>query len=147
MILKRQEKNNVIEAMYDSSNIIASTYNKETQDLVLTFNKGNKYKYPKVSSSDYTRFEIAESQGKVFNTHIKNYTFEKMDGVNPDTIIKEIDEMREAEEKAILISKSSSLKNKMKSVIAGCELSGFFVNSQLEELKGFIDTFISENTK
>ena len=71
MILKRQEKENVVKALYDSSNIIASAWNKERNELILTFNKGTRYKYPNVSSTDYLRFETADSQGSVLNTHLK----------------------------------------------------------------------------
>ena len=71
MILKKQEKNGVVKALYDSSNIVASIYNPATSDLDLIFKAGTKYRYNGVSKSDYMRFEIAESQGTVFNTHIK----------------------------------------------------------------------------
>ena len=92
-----EEKDNVIKAMYNSSNIIASIYNKETSDLILIFNKGSQYKYPNVKSSDYTRFELAESQGKVFNSHIKAYSFEKLDNINPEAILTEVDDLKKSE--------------------------------------------------
>ena len=94
MILKKQEKDNVIKAIYDSSNILASIYNKENMDLTLIFKKGAQYKYPNVTLTDYTKFEIAESQGIIFNSHLKKYTFEKLQEINPTELITEIDKLK-----------------------------------------------------
>jgi hypothetical protein len=94
MILKKQEKDNIIKAIYDSSNILASTYNKENMDLTLIFKKGAQYKYPNVTLTDYTKFEIAESQGIIFNSHLKKYTFEKLQEINPTELITEIDKLK-----------------------------------------------------
>jgi hypothetical protein len=77
MILKKQTKDNLVKAIYASSNICASTYDTQTKDLVIIFNNGGQYKYPNVSETDYTRFEIADSQGAIFNSHIKKYDFQK----------------------------------------------------------------------
>ena len=73
MILKRIEKDNQIKALYDSTNVLGSVYNTESSDLDLIFKSGQKYRYKGVSKADYMRLEIAESQGQVFNTHIKKY--------------------------------------------------------------------------
>jgi hypothetical protein len=97
MILKRQEKNNLVKALYDSSNILASVYNNETNDLEIIFKAGTKYRYPNVSKSDYLRFEIAESQGVIFNTHIKKYSFEKLENVDVSKIMEEADSLIEEE--------------------------------------------------
>jgi hypothetical protein len=101
MILKRQEKDGIVKAMYDSSNIVASIYNNETSDLEIIFKAGTKYKYPNVSKSDYMRFEIAESQGAVFNTHIKKYTYEKMANVDVSKILLETEALKVDEDKAL----------------------------------------------
>jgi hypothetical protein len=82
MLLKKQEKDNVTKAIFSSSNICASTYDRTTKNLTIIFNKGAQYKYPNVSETDYTRFELADSQGVVFNSHIKKYDFEKLDNVD-----------------------------------------------------------------
>jgi hypothetical protein len=55
MILKKQEKDNVVKAIYESSNICASTYNKQTKDLVIIFNNGGQYKYPNAVSYTHLR--------------------------------------------------------------------------------------------
>jgi hypothetical protein len=71
MIVKRLEKNGKVKAMYSSSTVAASTYDTTTGDLTVIFNNGGVYTYPAVAKTDYTRFELAESNGSEFNTHIK----------------------------------------------------------------------------
>lgn len=100
MLLKKQENNNVTKAIYASSNVCASTYDRTTRDLTIIFNNGGQYKYPNVSETDYTRFELADSQGVVLNSHIKKYAFEKLDKVDPSAILAEITELKDAEKKA-----------------------------------------------
>jgi len=117
MILKRQEKDNKIKAIYESSNILASTYDKTDTSLTLIFKKGGQYKYSNVSASDYTRFEIAESQGVVFNTHIKKYSFDKLADVDPSEIVNEISALSEAENKAIAEGRQLKLTNLMKEML------------------------------
>ena len=104
MLVKRIEKNDIIKAMYASSTICASTYDKKTKDLTVIFNNGGRYKYPNVSLTDYTRVETAESNGTSFNTYIKkNYTnFEKLDSLDDaktKAILAEIKELTPEEEK------------------------------------------------
>ena len=93
MILKKQEKNGKIKAMYLSSNICASIYDTITNDLTLIFNNGGQYSYHGVSNTDYMRFEIADSQGSVMNTHIKKYPYTKLDKVDTTEILKEVAEL------------------------------------------------------
>lgn len=145
MILKRQEKDNVIKAMYDSSNIVASVYNNDTNDLEIIFKAGTRYKYPNVSKSDYMRFEIAESQGAVFNTHIKKYSFEKIGNVDVSQLLTETSELKQQEDKALLEGKKTELLNKLKYVIQA-ENTDLFVNA-LTTLKKDIDSYLSEVTK
>jgi hypothetical protein len=114
MILKRQEKDGIVKAMYDSSNIIASIYNTTTSDLEIIFKAGTKYKYPSVSKSDYMRFEIAESQGAVFNTHIKKYTYEKLANVDVSQILNEAENLKVGEEKALREATILKLVEKIK---------------------------------
>lgn len=154
MLLKKVEKDNVIKAMYDSSNILASIYNKETSDLTLIFNKGSQYKYPNVKSTDYTRFEIAESQGKVFNSHIKAYSFEKLDAIDPVNIIKEVTDLKTAEAKALLKGMSSKLINQMNRICfnstynVGAEQGDSILDvKQLQELQAYITVYVTEATK
>lgn len=145
MILKRQEKDEVIIAMYDSSNILGSVYDKKSQDLTLIFNKGKQYKYPKVKSTDYTRFELAESQGKVFNTHIKTYSFEKLDDIDPNNIMQEIGSIKKAEQEALIKAKQMKLVNTMTALINSSDV--LFTESQLATLTIDIDNYSTEINK
>lgn len=114
MILKRVEKDNIIKALYDSSNLLGSVYNTESSDLDLIFKSGQKYRYKGVSRADYMRLEIAESQGQVFNTNIKKYAFEKLEKVDPTKILEEADDIKAKEEKALYDTKKRELVDKMK---------------------------------
>jgi hypothetical protein len=148
MILKKQEKGSVIKAMYDSSNILASIYDKETKDLTIIFNKGTQYKYPNVKTTDYTRFELAESQGQIFNSHIKSYSFEKLDAIDPSNILDEVSDIKEAESKAKLKDMSLKLINKFTSCVSTAQLNDNMLDpDQLTDLQAYITVYISEITK
>lgn len=138
MILKRQEKDNIIKALYDSSNVLASTYDTSSSDLTIIFKNGTQYKYNGVSKSDYMRFEIAESQGKVFNTHIKKYSFEKLENVDASRILLEADKLKVDEETALLEGKKIELLNRLKYVLHVEE--GLAVNKTQEAQDLFIES-------
>lgn len=145
MILKKQEKDNIIKAMYDSSNVLASIYDTNTNDLILIFNKGNQYKYSNVSVTDYTRFEIAESQGKVFNTHIKTHSFEKLGQVNPEEIYAEINSLKAAEKNALLEGLQLKVVDNMKSLLSDATTP--YTKQRLEALQSAIKAYIEELDK
>lgn len=91
MILKRVEKEGIVKAIYKSSNVLASKYDKASGALTITFNKGTQYTYNNVPATDYTRFEIAESQGKILNGTIKKYEYTKGEDIDPSKIIAEVE--------------------------------------------------------
>lgn len=63
---------------YTSSNIKAATYDTESKELEVTFNSNATYIYEGVTHEMFTSFDMAESQGKHFNTNInKKFTFRK----------------------------------------------------------------------
>ena len=67
----------LITVIVQSSNLKEATYNTETEDLTVVFNNGSIYEYNKVPWSKFTKFRLAESQGKHFNENIAkahNYT-------------------------------------------------------------------------
>lgn len=135
MLVKRQEKDNVIKAMYKSSTVCASIYNKNTQDLIMIFNNGGQYKYPLVENIDYTRFELAESHGSAFNTFIKKkYTgFEKMIPVDASTLQKimdEINQLKNAEDKSLVDGLSKPMLESMNAFI-GSFLTHGVINTAL----------------
>lgn len=103
MILKRQEKNGKIKAMYSSSTICGSIYDKNTKELTVIFNNGGQYKYPNVEATDYMRIETAESNGTAFTKYVKNkyQIFEKLEKLPESSIsaiLTEINELKSSEE-------------------------------------------------
>lgn len=62
-----------------SSNIKSTEYDTETKKLVVEFNNGQKYEYDEVPHQTYTKFRVAESQGKFFTTDIsKKFKYKKL---------------------------------------------------------------------
>jgi hypothetical protein len=146
MIVKKQEKNGKIKAMYSSSTICASIFDTTTNDLIVIFNNGGQYKYPSVSLTDYTRFEIADSNGTTFNTYIKKkYTnFEKLDKLSDEvlkSILDEVSEITAAEEKNILIAKSKAIIEAMHTVIGEYIKTGSLEKTSLETIKTKIEDY------
>lgn len=64
---------------YVSSNIKSGKYNISTKKLEITFNNGMVYEYEDVPHEIFTELNLAESQGKYFNTNIaKKYAYKKI---------------------------------------------------------------------
>lgn len=64
---------------YVSSNIKGGKYNINTKKLEITFNNGMVYEYEDVPHEIFTELNLAESQGKYFNTNIaKKYVYKKV---------------------------------------------------------------------
>lgn len=118
MILKRQEKDNKIKAMYKSSTILASVFETDTKNLTVIFANGGQYKYTNVGLTDYTRFETADSQGSVLNSYIKKYPFEKMTTIDTTAIIKEIFDLSSVDDKLSLESKTRLMLATMNQLIS-----------------------------
>lgn len=117
MLLKKQEKDDKVKSMYSSSTICASIYDKKTNNLTVIFSKGGQYVYEGVSLTDYTRFEVADSQGIVLNSHIKKYPFTKLDNVDTAAIIAEITTIKATEDKVKLDYAVKTLIDKFNAVV------------------------------
>ena len=142
MILKRKEKEGVIKAIYSSSNICASVYNTVTNELSIIFNHGGQYKYTDVAKTDYMRFETADSQGSVLNTHIKKYATSKLDNVDTTEILKEVEELKVKEEPQVTpdVAVKDMLQN-MSDIISNYLKNGNVTTASLTGLKDKISTF------
>jgi len=142
MILKRKEKEGVIKAIYSSSNICASVYNTVTNELSIIFNHGGQYKYTDVAKTDYMRFETADSQGSVLNTHIKKYATSKLDNVDTTEILKEVEELKVKEEPQVTpdVAVKEMLQN-MSDIISNYLKNGNVTTASLTGLKDKISTF------
>ena len=89
MILNKHIDKESIESLYDSSNILASRYNTISKKLAIIFKGGRQYLYHDVNKTDYDVFEQSESQGKVLNSVIKKYKFDRIEEVVDVTPITE----------------------------------------------------------
>jgi len=64
----------------ESSNMKTTTYDSETNILIVEFKNGIKYEYEKVPHNVYAQFRLSDSQGKFFNSNIsKTYKYKKLD--------------------------------------------------------------------
>lgn len=78
MLVERKEHNDAdgnlgyIESVFDSGNILKTTYFPNNQRLYIAFSRGHTYSYGNVSPELYEEFEDAESHGKFFHRKINN---------------------------------------------------------------------------
>lgn len=97
MLLNRIEKEGKIKSIYESSNIVASTYLPTDKKLTIIFKNGSSYTYDNVDKTDFFRFETAESQGGVFAKYIKNNSFTKNSDVDVKKFLTEITKIKDDE--------------------------------------------------
>jgi hypothetical protein len=91
-LIRKEEKNNTIKCVYESSNIILSEYDKNTNLLKIGFKNGSIYSYKDVPYTDYFKFEIDESQGKALRSYILQYEDKgKVDKIDPKQMLLEVD--------------------------------------------------------
>ena len=63
----------------ESSNLVKTEYDTETQSMIVEFKNGTKYEYEKVPHRIYSEFRLSESQGKYFSSSIsKTYKYKKL---------------------------------------------------------------------
>ncbi len=65
-----------IESVYESDNILKTTYFPLMQRLYIAFSRGGTYSYGNITPEFYSEFEKAESHGTFFHTRIKKFTKE-----------------------------------------------------------------------
>ena len=64
----------------ESSNLVSTEYDSETQKLLTTFKNGAVYEYDEVPHKIFAQFRLAESQGKFFNQNIsKHFSYKKIE--------------------------------------------------------------------
>ena len=140
MILKRVEKNGIVKAIYNSTNVLASKYDKAKQELTVTFKTGNVYTYAGVPDTDYTRLEISESQGKVLNNVIKKYPFTKGESVDIAAIVAEVTKIQEEELKEL----EASIVKLMDATSASYNKKGVMDMGSLTKLQFMISKYQNE---
>jgi len=73
-----EEKMSLFKKMDWSSSMISSTsYDPATSKMEVTFTNGSTYIYEQVQVNEYIEFCAADSQGKYFNSNLKNKPFTK----------------------------------------------------------------------
>lgn len=102
MLVERKEyKNNdgsigYIESIFDSGNILKTTYFPNNNRLYIAFKRGETYSYGNITHEMYNEFENSESHGKYFHSVIaKNaikYPYRKEFTLYPDEL-KNINEI------------------------------------------------------
>lgn len=130
MILKRVENDDKIKAIYESSNILASTYEPKTKDLTIIFKRGASYTYKNVDKNDFFRFETADSQGEILNKYIKKYDSVKNDAVDVKKIEDEILNLREEETNKY----KGEIIDYLKNIIETWTLSGKLKSDDLDRI-------------
>jgi hypothetical protein len=61
-----------IESVFNSGNVLKTTYFPNNQRLYIAFSRGDTYSYGNISPEFYQEFEDSESQGKFFHQKINN---------------------------------------------------------------------------
>tara|TARA_B100001057_G_scaffold40583_1_gene36427 strand:- start:174 stop:473 length:300 start_codon:yes stop_codon:yes gene_type:complete len=86
-VIKKTEKDGIVECLIDSSNILHSEYDKSKNTLKLTFKSGTRYVYKNIINRDYVRFEVSESQGSVFNKTMTKYDYNKLISLTEEDLL------------------------------------------------------------
>ena len=130
MLLQKVLNENVVSCLYESSNILASKYFKDTKKLIITFKRGVTYTYSNVPEKDYLRFEMADSQGQILSSHIKQYPTVKGDNVDANLIVEEINNVKKQE----VISIESDLNDVLVKLVNLYETEKTFAINDLDIL-------------
>jgi hypothetical protein len=141
MLLKKQETDNKTKSIYESSNICASVYDKSTNALTIIFNNGGQYLYEGVTPGDYLRFEMADSQGAVFNSHLKKYPFKKLDKVDTKDILVEVNTIKNAEDKVKIDYAVGVVIEKMKAATQYYDTTGEIETGLLAKVREAIANY------
>jgi hypothetical protein len=141
MILKRTVNDGVIKGFYDSSNILVSEYDQKENNLTIVFKGGGTYKYNNVSVKDFTRFEMADSQGIVLNKHIKPiYTVDKLDRIDTKNIVETLSIL----DKEALQAFGEVVKSKCSDVMAEVDSKLEISDKRIGELRDALTLYESK---
>jgi len=78
-IISEKIEGKIIKVVINSSNLKTASYDTESKTLTITFVNKNIYEYYEVPWEIFTKFRMAESQGKYFVANIKDkYKFKKI---------------------------------------------------------------------
>jgi len=93
-----------------------------------------------VPLTDYTRFEMADSQGKVLNTHIKKYSFEALGKIDAEIISEEVKALIKEE----LQGYAEALKTKMLELISEIDAKLVLSDKRIDGVVSGIEYYIEK---
>lgn len=93
MVLKSFDLNNIRTSYYDSTNVLKSIYDIQTNNLVVIFGKGQHYLYEGIIPYVYQRFQVSESKGKAVQEHLVKHkkNIQKLENIS----VEELNEIKE----------------------------------------------------
>lgn len=71
-VLNKDGSVGYVEAIFESDNILKTTYFPESERLYIAFKRGHTYSYGNISYETYLEFETTQSQGKFFHQELNN---------------------------------------------------------------------------
>lgn len=143
MLLKRTVNGDIVKGIYKSSNILVSEYNQANNNLTVVFKYGGMYKYTDVPKTDFTRFEMADSQGQVLNSHIKKYPFENLGKVDTKALLESVEEAV----KENLKDFQGPIISAFKGMSDDWDKDGAFDDAKLKKVKEFIKNYEDKLTE
>lgn len=143
MLLKRTVNGDIVKGIYKSSNILVSEYNQANNNLTVVFKYGGMYKYTDVPKTDFTRFEMADSQGQVLNSHIKKYAFENLGKVDTKALLESVEEAV----KENLKDFQGPIISAFKGMSDDWDKDGAFDDAKLKKVKEFIKNYEDKLTE
>jgi hypothetical protein len=94
LLQSSQDQEGKISSLYDSSNVIASKYDPSSRKFVIIFNNGGQYLYEDVTTHTFDEFQKAKSQGSAVHSIIKRHHSKKVGVVDVETIINDINKLK-----------------------------------------------------
>lgn len=89
-----QDQEGKVSSLYDSTNVLASKYDPSSRKFVIIFNNGGQYLYEDVTKHTFDEFQKAKSQGNAVHSIIKRHHAKKVGIVNVETIIEDIEKLK-----------------------------------------------------
>ena len=90
MVLKNFDLNNIRTSYYDSTNVLKSIYDIQTNSLEVIFGKGQHYLYEGIIPYIYQRFQLSQSKGKAVQDYLvkHNKNIQKLENISNEELIE-----------------------------------------------------------
>ena len=95
MVLNSQtDHEGKISSLYDSSNVIASKYDPNSNKLVVIFGNGRHYLYEQVTPKTFENFQRSPSKGSAIHSIIKSHHTISLGNIDITHIKEDIDKIK-----------------------------------------------------